>query len=72
MHYLCDLARAPMKCTLPPYFVNSSRSGPRRSRKQHLSNLLLILLAGLTVFNIRSFWYGIDFAVAGYTDFSQF
>jgi hypothetical protein len=26
----------------------------------------------LTVFNIRSFWYGIDFAVAGYTDFSQF
>ena len=27
---------------------------------------------GLTVFNIRSFCYGIDFAVAGYIDFSQF
>ena len=61
-----------MKLTLPAYSVKGSRSGPRRSRRQHLSNLLLILLAGLTVFNIRSFCYGIDFAVAGYTDFSQF
>jgi hypothetical protein len=33
---------------------------------------LLILFAGLTLFNIRSFLYGIDNAIQGYTDFSAF
>ena len=61
-----------MKLKLPAYGVRGAKSGPRRSRRQHLSNLLLILLGGLTVFNIRSFWFGIDFALEGYTDFSQF
>src|SRR5262245_31166842 len=50
----------------------SSGGGARRSRVQHRSNLLLIVLAGLVVFNVRSFLFGADFALAGYTDFSQF
>jgi Glycosyltransferase family 87 len=61
-----------MKVMLPADSLRRAKPGPRRSRRQHLSNLLLILLGGLTVFNVRSFWYGIDFAFEGYTDFSQF
>ncbi len=61
-----------MRLPLPSHILRRTASGPRRSRRQHLSNLLFILLAGLTVFNVKSFWYGIDLAFKGYTDFSQF
>jgi len=62
----------PMRLALSPRHLNRTVSAPRRSRRQHLSNLILIVLAGLTVFNIKSFWYGIDAALDGYTDFSAF
>jgi hypothetical protein len=61
-----------MKLPLISRLLTRSESGRGRSRRQHLSNLVFILLAGLTVFNIKSFWYGLDSALEAYTDFSQF
>jgi Glycosyltransferase family 87 len=43
-----------------------------RTRKQHLRNLLLIVIGGCLVFNARSFWWGKERAFEGYTDYCQF
>jgi len=61
-----------MRLALPTRNVIRTEAAPRRSRRQHVSNLLFILLAGMTVFNVRSFWNGVGAALEGYTDFSAF
>ena len=61
-----------MKLPILSRLLTRTESARGRSRRQHLSNLVFILLAGLTAFNIKSFWYGLNSALEAYTDFSQF